>query len=244
MARKRRPNERPSYQRAPRIPAETSARYEVIAEVLGGRMTVSEGARRLQMARVNFQTLVHRAQAAMLDSLAPRPSGPPPRPARETALESEVERLAKQKEKLEHQLASMDRLLEIASEVIQDLRRPAARTSARRSRRSTSSSSASEPEDPEPAALLAKVATVAERGDRVARAVGCAPATLRRWRARATRGCAPRRLRGGRRRALDEGAAAKVRALVRDLEGLVGAASLARSVEGGVAAGGGRAQAR
>src|SRR5262245_27559520 len=100
MGRKRRPNEPSSYQPAPDVPPEMAERYQVIAEVIGGKLSVSEGARRLGMARNNLQTLVHRAQAQMLEALAPRPSGPTPKPTREAELEAEVKRLAKDKARL------------------------------------------------------------------------------------------------------------------------------------------------
>jgi transposase-like protein len=237
MGRKRRPNEPPSYEPAPEVPAEMAERYQVITEVIGGKLSVSEGARRLGIARNNLQTLVHRAQAQVLEALAPRPSGRTPKPAREAELEAEVKRLAQHKAKLEEQLHTMDRLLGVAGDVIKGLRTPERKAPATpRSKRSLPSSppgtEGSDPEDPEPAALLAKVAAVGEHGARAARAVGVGASTMREWRARQARGLPPRGRRGRAPARPSPTAAAEVRGLVRTLGGLVGAGALAKQVNG------------
>jgi hypothetical protein len=233
MPRQRRANEASSYSPAPAIPAQIADRYEVIRAVLGGSMMVSEGARQLGMARNNFQALLHRAQAAMLEALLPRPSGRAPKPARETALQKQVETLLRDKTRLQQQLGSMDRLLAVASEVIQELRqaRPRAR-SRRSSKRSTqSSTSGAEPEDAEATQLVARAMMMSEPSSLAARALGLKASTLRRWCARCARGRPARRRRGPARR-YSLAAANEVRHLVRELHGLAGAAALARSVVG------------
>jgi hypothetical protein len=234
MGRKRRPEEPSSYQPAPAVPELAAERYQVITAVLAGTMSVSEGARRLRLARNNFQTLVHRAQAAMVESLLPRPTGPAPQPARERALETEVQQLTREKTKLAGQLETMDRLLGVASEVIHELRGRRPRPRSRRSSPSStpSSTGGAEPEDPETAALLARVAPMCRPGARAARALGVGSSTLRRWRARRAAGLAPAQRRGLRRCVPTVTAAAAVRSLVRALNGLVGAAALAHEVAG------------
>ena len=72
MPRKRRPEEPSSYQPAPEVPELAAERYQVIVAVLAGTVSMSEGARRLGLARNNFQTLVHRAQAAMVETFRNR----------------------------------------------------------------------------------------------------------------------------------------------------------------------------
>src|SRR5688500_389586 len=124
MARKRRPNEKSSYRTAPKVPTELSERYQVVSQVIAGQLSMSEGARQLGMARPNFQTLVNRVKASMLETLSPRPSGPLPTPNEEVALAKEVEALRRDNERLTSQLHTMDRLLGAAGEVIQELRRP------------------------------------------------------------------------------------------------------------------------
>jgi hypothetical protein len=238
MGRKRRANEPPSYVPAPTVPEELNERLQTVMAVLAGTMTMSEGAAKLGMARNNFQTLVHRTQQAMVESLLPRPTGPKPKPEAQTELETEVDRLRRRNQKLESQLQTMDRLLGVAGEVITGLReseKAPGRTSRSRSPHSSPSSTppstdSDEDEDPEPAALLAKVADVAERG-LVARALGVSASTERRLRADVGAG-APMRRRRLPRPPPTPAAEAQVRALVRSLHGLAGAASLSRSVAG------------
>ncbi len=239
MGRKRRPNEPSSYVPAPTVPEELSERLQIVMAVINGTMTMSEGAIKLDMARNNFQALVHKTKQAMIESLQPRSTGPKPKPEGQADLEAENEKLRRRNQKLETQLQTMDRLLGVAGEVITGLResesepdRTARRTPrSPRSSPSSTPSSTDEDEDPEPAALLAKVADVRERG-RVARALGIAVATERRWRAHVGAGRPVRRRRGGRRQVPSADADAQVRSLIRDLHDLPGAASLSHSVAG------------
>jgi hypothetical protein len=146
MARKRRPNERPSYQPAPTVPPPVQSRFTVLTQVLASQMTVSEGARQLSLARVNFQTLVHRGKAALIEVLMPRQSGPSPRSSQEVKLSREVEALRRDKAKLQEQLETMDRLLGAAGDVIRGLRRPERRRSSTSSSRRSKRSSTAEDE--------------------------------------------------------------------------------------------------
>ncbi len=236
MGRKRRPNEPSSYVAAPTVPEELNERLQIVLAVINGTMTMSEGAIKLDMARNNFQALVHKTKQALIESLQPRPTGPKPKPEVQTKLEAENEQLRRRNEKLTTQLHTMDRLLGVAGEVISGLRDSEPASTARKTPRSPRSSPSSTPpstdeeEDPETTALLAKVADVAERGW-VARALGVSPATERRRRAHAGAHAPNRRRQTGPRPAGPE-AEAQVRALVRDLHGLAGAASIAHTVAG------------
>jgi len=242
MARKRRPGERSSYQGAPTVPPELTERAMVVQAVIGKQMSVSEGARRLGMARPNFQTIVHRAEAALLEALTPRPAGKVPRATNEVTLERENQRLSRENAKLTDQLHTMDRLLGAAGEVIRGLRQPARPRSSKRS--PTPSSPSSRDEDPEPgpgsttppsstatttrptSAIWTATMTDRSLPTRLcARGLGTSPATLRRYRRHG-----PPLGRRTRRRALDPDSALRIRQLVRDLRGLAGAASLARCV--------------
>src|SRR5262245_23222310 len=122
MGRKRKPNERPSYVAAPQVPTELTDRMQIVMAVLAGTMTMREGASKLGMARNNFQTLVHKTQQAMVESLQPKPTGRKPKPEGQAEMEAELERLRRRNQKLESQLQTMDRLLGVAGEVITDLR--------------------------------------------------------------------------------------------------------------------------
>ncbi|HEU5142461.1 MAG TPA: hypothetical protein VFU04_04805 [Solirubrobacterales bacterium] len=246
MARKRRPNEKSSYKPAPKVPPELADRYQVVALVIAEQLSVSEGARRLGMARANFQTLVNRTKESMVTTLMPRPTGPTPHPAEQAALSHEVETLRKDNERLTQQLETMDRLLGAAGDVIRGLRQPARpRTSKTSPRRSTPSSS---DDDEEPPATLnstqpttcptptgstsamSTVMTMREPGAtwrRRARALGVGASTLRRHARRGVPGPRPSRARPP-----SAESATAIRGLVRQLRGLAGAASLGKSVTG------------
>src|SRR5262249_31839233 len=142
------------------------------------------------IARVNMQTLVHRAEAALIEVLLPKPSGPTPIPESQKKLEAEVESLRSKNAKLENQLQNMDGLLGVAGNVIRGLRGmpPRKHNSPSRAQSPIRASTESEedPEDPDPAAVLAEmVMTMHEHDARGARALGIGYSTLRRWLARA-----------------------------------------------------------
>ena len=62
MARKRGEDEPSSYQPRSEVPAEIAQKHALVMEVLAGRKTISEAAEELGIARVNMQTMVHRAE--------------------------------------------------------------------------------------------------------------------------------------------------------------------------------------
>jgi transposase-like protein len=104
-----------SYTPLPALPNEVAPRYQVILEVLAGDLTVSEGARRLGLSRNHFQSLMHRGQQALLETLQGRPAGRPPVPEQERQLRDQVTRLQKENERLKQQVETTDRLLGVAS---------------------------------------------------------------------------------------------------------------------------------
>lgn len=236
MARKRRPNEKSTYRTAPQVPSDLAERYRIVALVVAEQMTVSDGARQLGIARANFQSLVNKTKAAMVESLTPRPGGPTPKPTEQVAMAREVENLRRDNERLNHQLHTMDKLLGTAGEVIRDLRRPERPRSKTSSPRRVATSGTADDEDPHARSRrtagsispISTVTTMREPGAtwcRRAAAVGVGASTLRRY-ARKGR---PQR-RPSRARPVSPENATAARTLVRELRGLAGAASLAQSV--------------
>lgn len=122
MTRPRRPNEPSSYEPQPQIDPSLRHRFEVIRSVLGQHTTISEGARKLEIARVNMQTLVHRAEAAILGAMAPRPTGPVPKSDEQKQLEARIEKLERENAKLKTQLQAADDMMGAAGEIIRSLR--------------------------------------------------------------------------------------------------------------------------
>lgn len=240
MARKRGPNEPSTYQTQPEVPAELRKRFDVIRAILGERTTITDGAEELQIARPNMQTLVHRAEAAIVTALQPRPTGPQPKPEAEKQLEARVAQLEKENAKLKRQLQVADDMMGAAGEIIRHLRGlppDTSRTSSSRSKRSPQKPPSSD-DDPERApnqAKLQRALTQLRNRDvktRTARLLGLDPATLERWLRRLANHEPLRRPRGGVRKAGPLESVTQVRELVEELHGLVGAASLARSVGG------------
>lgn len=104
-----------TYTPMPAIAPEVAKRYETVMEVLSGSLSVSEGARRLDLSRVHFQTLMHRALGAMVEELTPKMGGRPPIPERERQLQQETERLRLENLRLKSQAETTERILNVAS---------------------------------------------------------------------------------------------------------------------------------
>ena len=104
-----------SYTRAPEIAAEVVERYRTVMEVISGTLTVSEGARRLNVSRNHFQSLIHRAMGAVVDELMPTVGGRPPMPESERKLREETERLRVENLRLKKRAEATDHMLNVAS---------------------------------------------------------------------------------------------------------------------------------
>jgi hypothetical protein len=242
MARPRRPNEPSSYEAAPQVPPELKQRFEILRAVLGGMTSISEAAEQLQIARVNMQTLVHRAEAAVLAALQPRATGPMPKAPEHKHLEQRIAQLEKENAKLKTQLQAADDMMGAAGEIIRHLRGlpPAtSKTSSSRSKRSPPKPPSND-EDPEPERAIRQhtlrralmALKIREVKARASRKLGMAARTLQRWLERLATGrplCSPR---GGVRQSGPPASEQRVRELVTGLHGLVGASSLAHSVVG------------
>lgn len=241
MARARGPKEPSTYENRPEIPAELKQRFDLIRAVIGERATISEAAKELDIARVNMQTLVHRAEAAILTALQPRSTGPTPKPEGERKLKARVDQLEKENVKLNRQLQAADDMMMAAGEIIRSLRGlppESSRISSSRSKRSPQKPPSNDDDsEPEPTATifrraLDRLTTSPRDTSRAARALGVGMKTLRRWLARLVEGVPLIKRRGGTRQPGPPASEQRVRDVVLDLHGLAGAASLARSVEG------------
>jgi hypothetical protein len=187
-----------------------------------------------------MQSLVHRADQAIATAIEPRPTGRVPKPDAVKTLETRVEQLEKENAKLKKQLQAADDMMMAAGEIIRSLRGlpPAtSRSSSPRSKRSPKPpSSDDDPERPTPDSTLRRalerLRTTSRDDVRTARLVGVGVKTLRRWLARLAAGQPLRKRRGGVMRAGPPESEDRLRQTVRDLHGLPGAASLARSVVG------------
>lgn len=222
------------YTPLPVVPPQALPRLAVVVEVLAGIKTVSAAARELGLSRNRFQSLLHRALAALAREVTVHAAGRPARPPQLIQLQAELKRLQRENAKLRSQVGSTERLLEVASGLLQGRIRA---TGRQRRLRSSVGSGADGGEDSEPEAArrarLAGADVIRQQhlaATLQAAIAGIGASTLRRWRARRRRGLP---LTGGAghrrmpRRSIDTSAAVL---LVRRLHGLIGAAALARSV--------------
>jgi transposase len=225
----------PTYEPAPIVPHQMVVRFQTIQDVMSGQLTVSEGARRLGMSRNHFQTLVHRAEKAVLESVTPKAAGRPPRPARETELQAELLRLQKENEQLKMRSEAVERLLNLAG----DWARGKIGTRAPRARTAKMRTPSNDPEEPDGGAARAvweeacRQVSHGAKWVEAARLVGSSSATLRRWSRRAESSTLLKQRPGPGARTLPSAEQRSlVDDLVRELDGQIGAAALSKSVAG------------
>ncbi len=222
-----------SYTPAPVISPEVAPRVQAVLKVVTGQWTVTEAAAELGMSRNRFQTLMHRSLEAMVGELEQKPAGRPARAERERQLEEETTRLRRENERLQGRVSTIDRLLGVASDMLKGRTEASGRQKKKSPSTSpTSSTKASnEPEDPDGEARrkLDDVVQLRQLGlgtTLSAAIVGVSLSTVRRW-AAAQRNGQPLRRRCGPARAVPNAAMVnKAVEMVRELRGLVGAASL------------------
>ncbi len=221
---------KPTYVVAPEIPEAQRERVRVLMAVLAGELTVTDGAKQLGLSRNHFQTLMHRAMEGLIDGISPKAAGRPARPAVEAALQEENARLRRELKNLQERADMIDRLLGVAGNMLKGKSPLSGR--GKRTKRPTATTEGTDDEDPE--RRLDGAATMKAFGvsaDEAAPIVGRSVATLRRWRERKRRGEKLRQRPGPKpSQSIDAAATAEGAALVRQLRGIVGAASLARSV--------------
>jgi transposase len=142
----------------------------------------------------------------------------------------EQEKLRKENEKLRGRVDTIDRLLGVAS----DLLRGRVKTSSRAKTPRPPGTKTEEPDESSPEERLRGAKALRAMGltaALVAAVVGTSRTTLARWQRRERRGDVLALRRGPERRApVDDETAARVEDVVRDLEGLVGATAISRTV--------------
>lgn len=225
---------KPSYTPIPQVPAQLMPRLAAIVEVLAGVKTVSEAARTLKLSRNHFQSILHRSLLAMVQTISVKPGGRPAKPDSTAALERELRQLQRENARLQGQVHSTERLLEVAGGLLKGRIRPVRRE---RRTRKTPGVGGEQREESEPERWRERVLEAVSEMGRLgfsthlaATLAGLDPATLRRWRARA-RAHLPLLRRSGRSCVLPA-VAAHARGLVRHLHGLIGVESLRHSAIG------------
>jgi transposase InsO family protein len=210
-----------TYTPTPEVPQELAPRLALILEVLSGAKTLAQAAREANLSRNHFQSLLNRSLGSMVQVLTPQEPGRKPKPQQLSALEQRLKKLERENSRLKKRVEATDELIMVAGELLHGQRRPGQRT--RRVRKE------SDPDDAEPeprAYILERVDRMCELGQtltRVAPLAGVDASTLRRWRYAPC----PRR-----RRSAPGALCARAERLVRDLNGLIGAAALSHTVMG------------
>src|SRR5688500_6287082 len=92
-------------------------RYEIVRQVLSGQMTVTDAATTLGISRVRMQTIVHRAEQALLEASQPGQPGRPPAPPSSRKNEARLER---ENQKLREDMARMQQALTMAADLLKD----------------------------------------------------------------------------------------------------------------------------
>lgn len=208
----------PTYTPAPEPPKDPDLRrrYELVLAVIRDEQTMTGAAQSLDLSRMHFQTLFHRALQAMIDSITPKPAGRPAKPQRETQLEAENAKLKAELAALKERNATVERLLDLVGGIA------SGREALTRRTRKTTPKKDEDPERPIETLVTTVCETQAPAPLR-ARALGVSTSTVRRRR----RNQRPHRRVASRQAHADRVAA--VRSIVRATHGLAGAASLAKS---------------
>lgn len=219
-----------SYEPSPKADGQTLPRLTAVMAVLAGQTTVSAAARELGLSRNHFQTILHRAERALIESVRLKVGGRPSRSEQRVRQQAQLKQLKGENAKLRKQLAATQQLLEVAGTLLRGRRRASPR--ARRSRKmgEVRSEGASESEAQRWRGEVLRGAQQMRRLGLTARAAaqlaGVDAATVRRWRVAAHAPRAPAAPAPGPEQV------AQAEQRVRALHGLVGAAALAEGIEG------------
>lgn len=209
-----------SYTPMPAVPDDLEERYRVTLAVLSGMITLSEGAKRLGLSRVQYQTIMHRGLHGLVDGLSPKLPGRPPKSEQEQRLADENQKLRRDNEKLRKQAEAIEQMLGVASELV---RHRLTASSRQPRKKKTPTSGGGNDEDPRQRAL--RLRSLRMKPSLVAALAGVSTATVRRWGAErsqpivATTGPT-----------LDSNVATRVEQVVRALRGLIGAEALSHAV--------------
>lgn len=222
---------RRSYEPTPQVPSESLERYRTILRVLSGELPVSTAARSLSISRNHFQTLMHRGLKGLIEGIALKPSGRPAQSPRQRQLEQQVEQLTRENRRLQRRVETIERLLQVAGELMKDRSSP--RSRPRRTRGVKDPEEADEEERRERLESAVAMIRLGQSRALAAAVAGISLSTLDRWVRRQRRGERLARHRGPRRTAcISDQKKVLVETLVRQLHGLAGAAALSHAVPG------------
>jgi hypothetical protein len=222
------PPKKKSYVPAPEVDAELQDTWMTVLASYVGDMEVTEGAKRLGLSRNHFQTKMHKAMTAAVETLLPQPKGRPPKPARERELEAENERLRRELAKAREELESVERILGVATAFVKER----SRASRTKKEKSVSPSKPEEP-DGEARAKLQTIEHLRAQGLKLKWAVAAvvsSPSSYGRWKQKCARGEALVKKRGPGPKLVTPELHSRIEARVRETHGIIGAAPLAKQL--------------
>ncbi len=179
-----------NYVPTPEVPKEVQAKLFAILSVLTQEVSEVDAARQLGVSRPYFQTLKNRALKALVEELEPKQAGRPAKPAEVASLQEEVRRLRKENAALQERVATIDRLLGVASDLMNGRVKLAGRQKGGTpAKKSPGATGESEEPDGVPRFLEGARALIALGLQRplVAAVLGVGESTLRRWLAQVRR---------------------------------------------------------
>lgn len=214
-----------TYTPMPEVPEALREKFLTVMAVQSGAMTVSDGARKLGMSRNQFQSMMHKAMAGMIDAIRPKSPGRKAVPAEQATLRAERAKLKRENDKLKTQVGTTHQMLEMVAEIFN--RRIDRATSHRESKPKATKKSPNDDAEDDLRALIALRQSHRLQTLIAAAIVGISPSTARRWRARSKQKLPLRRARGTRRRtAPAPEVVATLAEHVRATHGLIGADAL------------------
>jgi len=214
-----------TYTPMPEVPQALREKFLTVMAVQSGAMTVSDGARKLGMSRNQFQSMMHKAMAGMIEAMTPKSPGRPARPEKEAKLRVESEKLRRENDKLKAQVGSTHQMLELVADIFN--RRIDRVMSGRESKPKAKKTSPNDDAEDDLRALEDFRFRHRLRALIAAALVGVGASTARRWRVRKRAGLPLRFAHAPRRRQMPAPeVVAAIDADVRALSGLIGADAL------------------
>ena len=214
-----------TYTPMPEVPEAIRERFTVVLQVQSGALSVSEGARKLGMARNEFQSLMHKAMAGMIAAMTPKPPGRPAKPEAEAKLRTESEKLRRENDKLKAQVGSTHQMLELVAGIFN--RRIDRAMSQRESKAKAKKETSPNDDTEEDLRELEELRKTRHLPHIIAASlVGISTSTSRRWRSRKRAGLPIRCVRTVNPRSVPPATVAAIDANVRSLHGLIGADAL------------------
>jgi predicted DNA-binding protein (UPF0251 family) len=219
-----------SYTKKPSAESSVLSKLDVIVRVQSGLMTVSDGARALGLSRNHFQTVMHEALGAMIESLTPKKAGRPAKDQHLKELEDESGKLQKENDELKKQVALQENALQTLVDIVKQQSNIRPREQRSKKQKSTTESTNEAEDDRRRRLELAmRLNKMGLRIASCAAVAGVSTSTFWRGRHRARNRLKLLCKRGPRRATPSAELVAQATKLVEEMRGQIGAPALAKA---------------